>query len=61
MDDVIIIGGSFAGLASALQLGRARRKVTVLDTGHPSCLAPIVMALKSPTSIGALSGRVRSR
>ena len=34
MDDVIIIGGSFAGLAAALQLGRARRKVTVLDTGQ---------------------------
>ncbi len=27
MDDVIIIGRSFAGLAAALQLGRARRKV----------------------------------
>ena len=35
MDDVIIIGGSFAGLAAALQLGRARRKATVLDTGLP--------------------------
>lgn len=35
MDDVIIIGGSFAGLAAALQLGRARRKVTVIDTGLP--------------------------
>ena len=35
MNDVIIIGGSFAGLAAALQLGRARRKVTVLDTGRP--------------------------
>lgn len=35
MEDVIIIGGSFAGLAGALQLGRARRKVTVLDTGVP--------------------------
>ena len=35
MDDVIIIGGSFAGLAAALQLGRARRKVIVLDTGLP--------------------------
>src|SRR3954463_2556492 len=33
MDDVIIIGGSFAGLAGALQLGRARRKGTVLDNG----------------------------
>lgn len=35
MDDVIIVGGSFAGLTAALQLGRARRKVTVLDTGLP--------------------------
>ncbi|MEM6049067.1 NAD(P)/FAD-dependent oxidoreductase [Erwinia sp. P7711] len=35
MNDVIIIGGSFAGLAAALQLGRARRNVTVLDTGLP--------------------------
>ena len=35
MNDVIIIGGSFAGLAAALQLGRSRRKVTVLDTGLP--------------------------
>jgi len=35
MNDVIIIGGSFAGLAAALQLGRARHKVTVLDTGLP--------------------------
>jgi thioredoxin reductase len=35
MNHVIIIGGSFAGLAAALQLGRARRKVIVLDTGLP--------------------------
>ncbi|MDB5473282.1 MAG: thioredoxin reductase protein [Devosia sp.] len=35
MDDVIVIGGSFAGLAAALQLGRTRRKVVVLDTGLP--------------------------
>src|SRR6185436_11926047 len=35
MNDVIIVGGSFAGLAAALQLGRAHRKVTVLDTGLP--------------------------
>ena len=31
--DNIIIGGSLAGLAAPLQLGRARREVTVLDTG----------------------------
>jgi len=35
MNDVIIIGGSFAGLAAAMQLGRARRKVVVLDTCRP--------------------------
>ena len=33
--DVVIIGGSFAGLSAALQLARARRNVTVLDTGEP--------------------------
>lgn len=33
MQDVIIIGGSFAGLTAAMQLGRACRKVSVLDTG----------------------------
>lgn len=33
MQDILIIGGSFAGLTAAMQLGRARRRVTVLDTG----------------------------
>jgi thioredoxin reductase len=33
--DVIIIGGSFAGLAAAMQLGRARRSVLVIDAGQP--------------------------
>jgi thioredoxin reductase len=31
--EVIIIGGSYAGLSAALQLGRARRKVLVIDEG----------------------------
>ncbi|ACE83946.1 NAD(P)/FAD-dependent oxidoreductase [Cellvibrio japonicus] len=31
--DVIIIGGSYAGMATALQLARGRRQVLVLDTG----------------------------
>jgi len=31
--DVIIIGGSYAGLSAALQLGRARRRVLVIDEG----------------------------
>jgi thioredoxin reductase len=33
MHDVIIIGGSYAGLAAAMQLGRARRDVLVIDGG----------------------------
>jgi thioredoxin reductase len=32
--DVIIIGGSYAGMAAALQLVRARRTVLVIDAGH---------------------------
>lgn len=35
MTDVAVIGGSFAGLAAALQLGRASRTVTVIDAGAP--------------------------
>lgn len=35
MDDVIIIGGSFAGLTAASHLVRARRTVTILDTDRP--------------------------
>ncbi|MFM2385896.1 MAG: hypothetical protein RL660_653 [Bacteroidota bacterium] len=34
--DVIIIGGSYAGLSAALALGRALRKVLVLDSGKPA-------------------------
>jgi thioredoxin reductase len=35
MDDVIIVGGSFAGLTAAMHLVRARRKVTIVDNGRP--------------------------
>lgn len=33
--DVIIIGGSYAGLSAALALGRARREVLIIDAGKP--------------------------
>jgi thioredoxin reductase len=33
--DVIIIGGSYAGLSAALSLGRALRNVLVIDNGKP--------------------------
>lgn len=35
MDDVLIVGGSFAGLVAAMHLARARRRVTILDTNLP--------------------------
>jgi thioredoxin reductase len=34
-DDLIIIGGSFAGLSAALQLARAGRTVRIIDAGKP--------------------------
>ncbi|MEQ8684905.1 MAG: NAD(P)/FAD-dependent oxidoreductase [Imperialibacter sp.] len=33
--DVIIVGGSYAGLAAGLALGRALRKVLIIDSGKP--------------------------
>lgn len=35
MFDVIIVGGSYAGLSAALQIARARRTVLVIDAGMP--------------------------
>ena len=33
--EVIIIGGSYAGLAAGMGLGRALRKVLIIDSGQP--------------------------
>lgn len=34
-EHVLIVGGSFAGMAAAIQLGRARRLIRVVDAGRP--------------------------
>lgn len=33
--DVIVVGGSFAGLSAAMQLARARRRLLLVDAGQP--------------------------
>ena len=33
--EVIIVGGSFAGLSAAMQLARARRRILLIDAGEP--------------------------
>ncbi|MGY0037367.1 hypothetical protein [Pedobacter sp. NJ-S-72] len=33
--EVIIIGGSYSGLAAAMSLGRAIRKTLIIDSGLP--------------------------
>lgn len=35
MYDVIVVGGSFAGMSAAMQLARARQNVLVIDAGTP--------------------------
>ena len=35
LHDVIVVGGSFAGLSAALMLARARKRVLLIDAGKP--------------------------
>jgi thioredoxin reductase len=59
--DVIIIGGSSAGLSAGMALGRARRKVLIIDSGKP-CNAQTPQSHnfytqdgKSPAEIAAIA------
>ncbi len=40
--DVLIVGGSYAGIAAGLILARARRPVTVIDAGSPRNRSPVI-------------------
>ena len=57
MYDVIIIGGSYAGLAAALQLVRARRHVLIVDAGQRR--NRFAHASRCSSGVG-LSGKTRS-
>lgn len=59
--DVIVIGGSYAGLSAAMSLGRALWKVAVIDSGKP-CNAQtphshnfLTQDGQTPTAIAALA------
>ena len=59
--DVIIIGGSYAGLSAAMSLGRSLKKTLVIDSGQP-CNAQtphshnfLTQDGKTPTEIAALA------
>jgi thioredoxin reductase len=59
--DVIIIGGSYSGLAAAMALGRSLRQVLIIDSGKP-CNAPtpyshnfLTQDGKTPTEITTLA------
>lgn len=59
--DVIIVGGSYSGLAAGMALGRAMRKVLIIDDGKPcNKQTPyshnfLTNDGKSPTEIAALA------
>jgi len=61
--DVIIIGGSYAGLAAAMALGRALKQVLIIDAGEPcNRQTPhshnfLTQDGKTPSAIAALGKR----
>lgn len=57
--DVVIIGGSYAGLSAAMSLGRSMRKVLVLDSGKP-CNRSTPFSHNFITQDGKAPGLIRS-
>jgi thioredoxin reductase len=59
--DVIIVGGSYSGLAAAMALGRALRKVLIIDSGKPCNIQTphshnfLTQDGKTPTEISSLA------
>ena len=59
--DVIIIGGSYAGLSTAMALGRALRNVLIIDSGKPCNIQTphshnfLTQDGKTPTEISTLA------
>jgi thioredoxin reductase len=65
--DVIIVGGSYAGLSAAMALGRSLKKVLVIDSGEP-CNKPtphshnfLTQDGKTPSEISSLAQQQVSR
>jgi len=58
--EVLIIGGSYAGLAAAMSLGRALRRVVVLDSGLP-CNRQTPHAHNFLTQDGETPAAIRAR
>jgi thioredoxin reductase len=59
--DAIVVGGSYSGLAAAMALGRALKKVLIIDSGKP-CNAPtphshnfLTQDGKTPKAIASLA------
>jgi thioredoxin reductase len=60
--DAVVVGGGPAGLSAALVLGRARRRVLVLDTGRPAnAVVEQVGGLLGHTEVGPAELRESGR
>ena len=58
--DVIIIGGSYSGLAAGMALGRALRKVLIIDSGKP-CNAQTPHSHNFLTQDGQAPGEIAAK